>query len=264
MAEDVDFVLFLEDKEFGNEKNFTNFLMRNWSNKIKIGEKTQRGWEILLKINRHDEVANVPFYLEAKYYDKLKASALTFRTHFIDDSYYKDPIINYPHNPDNTMFYDIFFTACRELKPIYGYADETKDDERPCMDWAEYCKEPYLFCFEPPLFPHILIFGYNDQRVDKLFTDFIRNKDVIAKLEEIKEVMSRDELTDFIKKYSGQIKYSGKIVESDDGGIGILKNEYPQAAYPRYFIRRELRKRGIKLEEGLAEKYAKKLKMEEE
>ena len=29
MAEDVDFVLFLEDKEFGNEKNFTNFLMRN-------------------------------------------------------------------------------------------------------------------------------------------------------------------------------------------------------------------------------------------
>jgi hypothetical protein len=26
--------------------------------------------------------------------------------------------------------------------------------------------------------------------------------------------------------------------------------------YPRYFIREELRKRGVKLEEGLAEKYA--------
>lgn len=256
---DVDFILIAEGKELGNKGSFINFLIKYWSDKVRVGKETLYGHEIIIKKSR-DSMDGMFFYLNVAYDEKKNVSGLSFSTESMDQSYHKDPVIKYSNNPDILLFYEIFFEACKYFGPTLAYADETKDDERPCMDWAEYYKDPFLFCLEPPLF----ISGEKKDDLDRFFNDFIRNKNVIAKLNEIKKVMSRDKLIDLIKKYSGQIKYSGKFVESDDGGVGILKNDYPQAAYPRYFIRRELRKRGIQLEDGLAEKYAKKLKMEEE
>ena len=162
MQVDVDLILFSEDKELGNEKNFINFLIENWSDKIRIWETGILGGKVGIKEYKQDDPPiYMPFDLIAGYDDKIKASALTFRTDVMDAA----------SRADILLFYDVFFTACKEFKPIYACADETRDDERPCMDWAEYCKDPFLFCLEPPILLYLF--------------DFIRNKDVLSKLNEI-------------------------------------------------------------------------------
>jgi len=79
---------------------------------------------------------------------------------------------------------------------------------------------------------------------------------------ELASSITPEELKKLVKKYKGPYK----VLEGK--GIGLLKLEtnsdvHPlekvRYVYPRYFIRKELRKRGLKFKDGLAEKYAKEL-----
>ena len=154
------------------------------------------------------------------------------------------------YNEENLeLFHDIFLTACKELHPLFGTADSTEyGDTRPCMDSAEYYKDPYMFCIEPPMFgPGSL--GFEQSQHDVLVA-FLNDKNTVSKLDEAKKVMGRSELVEIISQHVE------RIVENDDGGIGVLKDGGVPACYPRFFVRQELRRRGVQLPDGLAESYA--------
>ncbi len=103
----------------------------------------------------------------------------------------------------------------------------------------EYYSDPYYFCFE--------------LKARYLFLDELKDE-----INKIKKVLPKKELTELIKKNARKPILIGK-------GIGILKTKYgayEEPVYPRYFIRKELRKRGMQIEEGKAEEYAKRLGLE--
>lgn len=242
MVEKIDLIVVFEDSQIANKKGeFLQLLKRIGDDKVLI-DNPMYG-EVRIRIANYSEPLYIPFSLYAWSLNYLKISGLNFSTDVMD----------WESNKDMNLFYNIFLTACKELKPAFGSAGDTtwnlSKPSRPCWDQAEYYGDPYLFCVEPPLFDG----GFDPK---KFCHEFLYNKDVISKLNEIKKVMSREELIKIIKKYSK------KIIESDDGGVGILKIKI-QGVYPRYFIRRELRKMGIYLEEGLAEKDAKLYEVKE-
>ena len=99
----------------------------------------------------------------------------------------------------------------------------------------EYFSTPYYFCFE-------------------LLADRGFLTELSGELAKIKKVLPELELLELIKKStSDYLELSG--------GIGIFRG-INEEHIPRYFIRKELRKRGITLPEGDAEKYAKQLGLE--
>ncbi len=150
--------------------------------------------------------------------------------------------------PNVKFFIDLFFSTCKSLKPAFACAIEggLEPQERPCFDYAEYYNNPYFFCVEPSLGP-----SYSDYDVS-----FLNDKTVLAKLAEIKKVMSRSELLSLIQKHSKE------LTVNNGAGVGVLKDIGSDPVHPRYFIRKELRKRGVKLEDGYAEKYARERGLE--
>ncbi len=241
MSYETDFMLFFEEDYSGKLDGFLNVLRKMLGDKVDIGKATKYGAEVFIKSYFYGvkEYGYMPFILSVGSDEARKTSWLVFSTDVMDDD---------PESPNQKLFYDIFFASCKELKPVFGTAEPTeqntdRENTRPCTDQAEYYKNPYLFCIEPPLF------GSGDFNPAQFSHDFFHRTDIVAKLAEIEKVMSRSELVAILKKHSEQ------MVESDDGGIGVFKKSW-QAVYPRYFVRKEIRKRGLELEEGLAEKYA--------
>ncbi|MFH1664122.1 MAG: hypothetical protein ABH986_04930 [archaeon] len=111
----------------------------------------------------------------------------------------------------------------------------------------EYHSDPYYFCLEAV--------DYTDEKYKAEENLFLKEKN--KKIEEIKKVLPKEELFELIKKYSDKtIEQNNNLIVIRDG------SKYPYKiandVYPRYFIRKELRKRGIKLKEGEAEKWFKK------
>jgi len=89
----------------------------------------------------------------------------------------------------------------------------------------------------------------------------VKEEDVTL-LDKAPSLIKPSELYELIVKNRGDFK----IIESK--GIGLIKaksdfwtseEEKKFYVYPRYFIRKELKKRGLKIEDGLPEKYAKEL-----
>lgn len=115
--------------------------------------------------------------------------------------------------------------------------------------WFEYYHDPYYFC-KSPLSPHID--GIDSQ-------EYLHSED--KELEKFKNVLSKKELLAIIEKHTY------KLFTFDDS-VAVLKTNSEKHGknenyvYPRYFIRKELRKRGVKLPKGKAEKYAKELGLE--
>ncbi|MCX9012676.1 MAG: hypothetical protein OIN66_16345 [Candidatus Methanoperedens sp.] len=95
--------------------------------------------------------------------------------------------------------------------------------------WFEYHRDPYVFC-----------------------TDNILENEYI---DEIKQILQRDELIELIEKYSDG------IIRGNEG-IGVIRapggraesGSYGSYIYPRYFIRKEIRARGLKLKPGITER----------
>jgi hypothetical protein len=157
---------------------------------------------------------------------------------------------------NSEILYNIFLEVAAKLDPVFGSDINATDLTGPCEFPVEYYENPYFFCVEPKL-RKISIEERDRLRVGStLLHDFLHNKDLESKLEEIKRVMGREELVALLKKYCRKVVLG-------EHGVGILKNmtegHREFYVYPRYFIRKELRKRGVHLDEGLAEKYAKEL-----
>ena len=79
-------------------------------------------------------------------------------------------------------------------------------------------------------------------------------------IKKAQKLIEKKELLSLIKKNTFA------SFETKSGGVGCWKieNEAKRGinsffVYPRYFIRKELRKRGLKIEDGLPEKYAKEI-----
>lgn len=230
----ADFILLFDDGGSDKGSEFLKLSKKYWGDRTRIGGKTDYGIEIGFRIKGYvPSNYYIPFYLNFGPIPVKKFSMLSFYSDVMDDA----------HISELELFHDIFLAACRDLKPVYGSAHPTIDrPHRPVMDQAEYYRNPYMFCVEPPLFNG----GFDPQ----VFYNFLQDKGLVAKFAEIEGVMSRSELVTMIRRNVE------RTVESDDGGVGVLKNKVPQACYPRYFISQELRRRGIQLPEGLAEKYA--------
>jgi len=247
MSREIEFILVFEKYE-GKEDEFLKLLTDNWSDKIKIGKGTPYGTQIRVRMAEYSKPTYMVFGLDVGPMEVLPSgSPLSEMYKTSGLRFYTDTMSDDDAGENIKLFYDIFFTSCKRLKPIYGCAENSEwgmdsGKTRPCTDHAEYYQNPYLFCIEPPLFE----FNFDDSE----FFNFMHDKEIIAKLNEIEQVMSRNELIGIIKQYVE------KVIESDDGGIGVLKKGV-QACNPRFYIRRELRQKGIKLSDGLAEKYAK-------
>lgn len=115
---------------------------------------------------------------------------------------------------------------------------------------AMYYSDPYYFALEPP--------GNYRPVIRQTLEQFLRDNKIKKKLAEIKKVLPLKELVEILRRYSE------KVVLGQNGGIGILKGAAangPNATYvfPHYFLRQVIRSRGIQLEGGFAEKYAKML-----
>ncbi len=245
----ADFLLLFEENRTGKKREFLELLKKRWGDKIRITKtKMSHDVEIGMKMECYTEPAFMPFYLHAGPFpvertSKLYSnSGLTFYTDLMSDS----------HASEQELFYEIFLTACKVLKPVFGSVQSTewgteRESTRPCTDQAEYYQNPYLFCVEPPLSDY----HFSDDSYIKAFYDFLRGDELTTKLAEVENVMSRSELVEIIRQHVE------KVIESDDGGIGVLKGTGVQACYPRYFIRQELRRRGVQLKDGLSEQYAK-------
>lgn len=240
MSEDLlDFILIFKDYS-RKKKQFLELLSR-WKSRVKI--TNDPNYPITLKS------ASEPFH-----YTRfgLDVGPITYFISGETTAHYTSGLRFYvdiwSDNEENMkLFYDIFLTACKQLHPLFGTAKYTEDrSTRPCMDNAEYYNDPYLFCVEPPMFRP----GAFEQADHDALIAFLNDKSTIAKLDEIKKVLGRSELVEIISQHVE------KMVEDNDGGVGVLKGKGIQACYPRYFVRQELRRRGIQLPEGLAEKYA--------
>ncbi len=105
--------------------------------------------------------------------------------------------------------------------------------------WFEYYRDPYLFCIEP---------------LEDEIPEFIFHENTNKRVEELKEILQRNELLKILEENSD-------IVIKGTKGIGVIRNVYEltdMAGYlpyirPRYHIRKELRRRALRLKPGLTE-----------
>lgn len=235
----LDFILIFNDYS-RKEEEFLKLLSR-WSDRVTISK--DRDYPITLK-SVSEPVQHTRFGLNVGPITYVVSGETTVH-HTSGLRFYVDTWNG--NNENLELFHDIFLTACRELHPLLGTAELTEyRDTRPCMDNAEYYKDPYMFCVEPPMFGPT---GFGQSNHDAVIA-FLNDGKTLSKLDEIRRVMSKSQLVEIIRQHVE------KIVEGEDGGIGVLKGVGVQACYPRYFIRQELQRRGVQLPEGLAEKYA--------
>jgi len=144
-------------------------------------------------------------------------------------------------NQEETL--KIIIESIQKIQPNIAYF------ARECLTDSEYeyHSDHYYFCLEA--------IDYTNEKYKAEEDLFLKEKN--KKLEEIKKVLPKEELFELIKKYSDKtIEQNKNIIVIRDG------SKYPYKiannVYPRYFIRKELRKKGIKLKEGEAENWFKK------
>lgn len=144
-----------------------------------------------------------------------------------------------------TLLDNIMFAIAKEMEPICACSNIEAHDT--VNEGSIYYSDPYFLVLEPPApGSHVSI------------EEFLIDERALQKISEIKKVLPNKELLQIIKKYSKEI-IIGKH------GIGIVKLDcsYQEAyVYPHYFLRKLVRSRGVELEEGYAEKYAKELGIE--
>lgn len=232
------------------EADFLELLAKNFAGKIDIGDRSKYGLKIgLLDVENEKEGG------ERRGYTFTVRSGVDKKTGFsvlVLDAYTNFPCI--PGNLTYELFVDIFFESCRRLGPVYGFAYESEygvgvEYKRPLMDVMEFYSDPYLFCVEPPFLK-----GRFDLRVLNRFFDSAGTR---SKLSEIRKVMGRGELIALVKEHAARVFVSR-------AGVGVYKDTpgavYPMGGppvvYPRFFVRRELRRRGVRLPWGWSEEYA--------
>ncbi|MBI3051263.1 hypothetical protein HYY74_02290 [Candidatus Woesearchaeota archaeon] len=151
-------------------------------------------------------------------------------------------------NPVYKMFVDLFFEACRKFSPRYGSGYERGWGISPLTDTMEFYSDPYLFCVEPP--SNNGKFGWRN------LNRFFDSASTKSKLLEIRKVLGRRELVSLLREHAGRVDVSraGVGVYKDDvaAGQSILLPE----VCPRFFVRREVKRRGVSLDWGWTEEFA--------
>lgn len=145
-------------------------------------------------------------------------------------------------------FFNFCFDVCTKIDPLYALADSGIGvyDYGPAWCAVEHYRNPYFFCLEPKKERH----GYDPA------VDFIADKALLNRISEIQKVMSIDELVNLLRKHCV------KVAVGPSGGVTVWKAENGGTASAvglRYFLAQEVRRRGVQLAEGSAEKYAKEL-----
>lgn len=149
------------------------------------------------------------------------------------------------------VIYNMFKEVCMELDPFYGrlmHYDASmllvvntdkfngKTDFQSAIGYlAIYSSEPFYF----------VVSTENEE------DDYVYDKKVLKMVSEAKKFMTREELIEIMKKHSYDVFENGKGVGCFPAKLGKF-GEY-RYAYPRYFIREELRKRGMKIPYELPE-----------
>lgn len=140
----------------------------------------------------------------------------------------------------------VLLHVAQKLDPLFSFSSlETRYTANE--SGAMYYRNPYFFAMEPP--------GADSHQY---IAEFLEDRNILQKVAEIQRVLPLEELIELLKKYC-------KVVVHGKNGVGILKRDYEGKdfaayatyVYPHYFLRQLVRSRGVQLDEGLAEKYAK-------
>jgi hypothetical protein len=147
-----------------------------------------------------------------------------------------------PNEDQQTAFLEFCFDVCREVDPLHAMAGTELDSEYGfAWEAVEHHRNAYFFCLDT-------------KRDDGIPEEVIRSGKARKKVEEIEKKLSFDRLTKLLEIYSK------KVSISPNRGVTIFKGDSTMDAVAlRYYLVNEVRKKGIDLEVGSAEEYAKVL-----
>lgn len=148
------------------------------------------------------------------------------------------------HEEDVPIFFDMCFDLCRNIDPVYATGGNGIEvwDYGPAWSSIEHYRNPYFFCIEPP------------KSRCYVPPDFLFNENMLKKVAEISKVLSRNELLILLQVHCKKVAIGPKM------GVSVFKGYTTNDAIAlRYYLSKEVRKRGIQLEEGDAEQFAKKI-----
>jgi hypothetical protein len=218
----------------GIAKNRKVFYDRN---ALEAAEKiTKKDLKIILSALKHNKNIYLSFGDEHLEFDLHLGSLPTIYFYYNYDKAISKAL---QKNREETL--KILKESIQKIQPDIAYfgTEGLTDSE------YEYHADPYYFCLEAT--------DYTNKNKPEEYL-FLKEKN--KKLEEIKKILTKKELFELIKKYSDRtIEINNNLVVIRDGSR--YTHKVASDIYPRYFIRKELRKRGIKLGEGEAEKYFK-------
>lgn len=170
------------------------------------------------------------------------------------------------HSKNTTILMDLFFDLASKLDPLYAtdvYVGDISDrlSRIALLEIEyEYYREPYFFCLEPA-------------RGEPYHHDFLKDRESLKKIEEIKKVLPRSGLVDILKQHATRVVIGkeGVGVKKPEGRHGIKAEDVglregldtiifaDPIIYPRYFVRKVVRAKGVDLPQGITERCAKKL-----
>lgn len=238
----LDFILFFDEGR-DRSADFLRFLPDFLGDKIRIGEVSGSSADFsLLNLESLRNYSSVSYRDGVISWGVSKGSGLSFVS-------FKPDLASFEADLNYMLFIRLFFASCKRLGACYGFADQAEKDRRPLTDRGEFCSDPFLFCLEPPFL----------ENMDGLpaLKGFLNSDDTKSRLSEIRKVMGVEELLKLMRKYSFSVVVG-------EAGVGVhkidphasLPKKGPPAVFPRFFVRRELRRRGVDLGRGWAEKYA--------
>lgn len=138
---------------------------------------------------------------------------------------------------------NIFLSLASILEPIVGF--EIRDSVLTDAESEyEYFRDSFMFCANPWL---------KGMPLSRRF-EFMTDSSFLNEVALAKKTISKQDLVKIIRKHCKKT-VAGKL------GIGIYKGKYDDhecSVVPRFFIREELRRRGVNLKEGFVEAYVKK------
>ncbi|MFH1072989.1 MAG: hypothetical protein V1743_06180 [Nanoarchaeota archaeon] len=124
--------------------------------------------------------------------------------------------------------------------------------DEPADAWIEYCQDPLYFSLE---------LDRERKKGEKAYEISEQDTKQIESLKRIRKAIGKKRVLEIIMKHKDQ----ADIFKSKSGGIGIIWKNYtkirPEYVYPKYFIREEIRKKGMNLSRGKAEQNAQEMGM---
>ncbi|MBI2142203.1 hypothetical protein HYU15_01785 [Candidatus Woesearchaeota archaeon] len=147
------------------------------------------------------------------------------------------------HECEEKPFFDMCFDMCNEIDPLFAWGG-SENSNGPATTPVEHHRNPYFFCLEPL-----------DDHPDYT-AGFFCDEVLLRKVSEIAKVLPKDELIELLRTCCERVGVGHY------GGVTVMKGvDDFLIERVRFIMPREVRKRGVDLEEGRIEKYAKEAEM---